>query len=457
TGHIVLITSPFFGHIVPILDFARRLSAYHHVTYIVSASKLYLLKQRGLIDDSSDSSESKLDIIGLNDGNDHNYEKFSKSKLYYLKSADKSIITHIQPIVEKMHLPLIELLFSTSLTTSRPVATRSIRRPIDVIVSDMFITDLFVLPPVSEALRKGLIAYFFLPNSLVAFVDLADTFIKKVKSGEVGSNYENLMYQTIAPIKGIICNSILEFDKEVLRTLRQRSLPGSNTSILFVAPIISKVTQRTRQSASLTRVKQWLDRQWEVANHSSSVIYVSFGSWTFLQPIQIIEIARALKPYAFIWSLKTKLQSHLSTLFNGDEQHLFLDWIPQRFVLTHPAVRLFVSHGGWNSLLESMINGTPTLVWPLFGDQILNGYRLEHELGMGRWIENSHKRFISSDELGRYLKDMFYRQKEYIRRAQQVKEMFAEASRNSSRHYFEELVHIVDKKIVSAPNKCTEL
>ncbi len=77
-GHIVLITSPLFGHMLPLLDFAKRLSLHHHVTYVVSASKLDMLKQRGFLDENenenSGSTQSRLEIIGLFDGNDDDYE-----------------------------------------------------------------------------------------------------------------------------------------------------------------------------------------------------------------------------------------------------------------------------------------------------------------------------------------------------------------------------------------------
>jgi hypothetical protein len=77
-GHVVLVTSPFFGHMIPLLDFAKRLSVHHHVTYVVSASKLDVLKRRGFLDENqnenSGSTQSNLEIIGLFDGNDGDYE-----------------------------------------------------------------------------------------------------------------------------------------------------------------------------------------------------------------------------------------------------------------------------------------------------------------------------------------------------------------------------------------------
>ena len=75
-GHLVLITSPLFGHMIPLLDFAKRLSMHHHVTYIASASKLDMLKTLGLLDESeiSNSTQSRLEFIGLFDGNDDDYK-----------------------------------------------------------------------------------------------------------------------------------------------------------------------------------------------------------------------------------------------------------------------------------------------------------------------------------------------------------------------------------------------
>jgi hypothetical protein len=63
---------------IPLLDFAKRLSIHHHVTFVVSASKLDMLKQRGFIDqndnENGNSTQSNLQIIGLFDGNNQDYE-----------------------------------------------------------------------------------------------------------------------------------------------------------------------------------------------------------------------------------------------------------------------------------------------------------------------------------------------------------------------------------------------
>ncbi|KAL9936775.1 hypothetical protein V8E36_004010 [Tilletia maclaganii] len=40
-------------------------------------------------------------------------------------------------------------------------------------------------------------------------------------------------------------------------------------------------------------------------------------------------------------------------------------WVPQVAVLSHPALNVFVTHGGWNSTCEAMIAAAPCVFWPV--------------------------------------------------------------------------------------------
>ena len=181
------------------------------------------------------------------------------------------------------------------------------------------------------------------------------------------------------------------------------------------------------------------------------MIYVAFGSWVSFEGEQLVQIASALTPYSFIWSLKETSQVFLSNAGLNNQRHLLLDWAPQRFILSHPAVRLFVSHGGWNSLLEGMLVGKPILVWPFFADQTMNGYRVEYQLGIGQCMINTDlandRKTVSSAELTRYLKGMFDQEATYLRNARQVQKIISHARENSSRRFFEEIIKTVDNQI----------
>jgi hypothetical protein len=172
---------------------------------------------------------------------------------------------------------------------------------------------------------------------------------------------------------------------------------------------------------------------------------------------QVAQIADALMPYPTIWSLKTTFHKHLPSSFIEDRKHLLLDWAPQRFILSHPAIRFFLSHGGWNSLLECMLAGKPVLVWPLFADQLISGPRIEKEFGIGQCIQNTsfedHQRNISTDEITQYFKQMFHRETEYFEKAQQIQKIIMHAKENSSRLCFEQIMKIIDDQVIARTEK----
>ncbi|KAF2296196.1 hypothetical protein GH714_036685 [Hevea brasiliensis] len=52
-------------------------------------------------------------------------------------------------------------------------------------------------------------------------------------------------------------------------------------------------------------------------------------------------------------------------------------------VLAHKAIGGFLTHSGWNSTLESMEAGVPTICWPYMGDQQVNGRFVREVLKLG--------------------------------------------------------------------------
>jgi UDP-glucoronosyl and UDP-glucosyl transferase len=51
---------------------------------------------------------------------------------------------------------------------------------------------------------------------------------------------------------------------------------------------------------------------------------------------------------------------------------LMRPWIPQQDLLGHPAVKVFMTHGGIHSMYEALFHGQPMVLMPLGIDQFDN-------------------------------------------------------------------------------------
>ena len=67
-------------------------------------------------------------------------------------------------------------------------------------------------------------------------------------------------------------------------------------------------------------------------------------------------------------------------------------WAPQAEVLGHKAIGGFVSHCGWNSILESLWFGVPIVTWPIYAEQQINAFQMARDLGLG--VELYTKRMV---------------------------------------------------------------
>lgn len=57
-------------------------------------------------------------------------------------------------------------------------------------------------------------------------------------------------------------------------------------------------------------------------------------------------------------------------------------WIPQRDILAHPNVKLFITHGGLLGTTEALVEGVPVLGIPVYADQQMNMIKAE-DFGYG--------------------------------------------------------------------------
>ncbi|XP_056176145.1 UDP-glycosyltransferase 71K2-like [Syzygium oleosum] len=60
-------------------------------------------------------------------------------------------------------------------------------------------------------------------------------------------------------------------------------------------------------------------------------------------------------------------------------------------VLGHAATGGFVSHCGWNSILEGLWHGVPIVTWPIYAEEQLNAFVMLKELGLADELRLDHK------------------------------------------------------------------
>lgn len=110
--------------------------------------------------------------------------------------------------------------------------------------------------------------------------------------------------------------------------------------------------------------------------------------------------------HRFLWAVRSR-----AALPEGFEERTkgrgkVAEWVPQVDVLSHVAVGGFVTHCGWNSVLEAVCAGVPMIAWPLFAEQHLNKVFLVEEAKVALPLAESDGGFVSSGELEERVKEL---------------------------------------------------
>ncbi|XP_017001726.3 UDP-glycosyltransferase UGT5 isoform X1 [Drosophila takahashii] len=113
------------------------------------------------------------------------------------------------------------------------------------------------------------------------------------------------------------------------------------------------------------------DLQQILDNAPKGVILISWGSQLKASSLPAARrdgIVRAIGKLEqqVIWKYEN------DTLPNKPENLHIRKWLPQRDILAHPNLRVFMSHGGLMGTTEAVASGVPIVGVPIYGDQSLN-------------------------------------------------------------------------------------
>ncbi|XP_031112937.1 UDP-glycosyltransferase 92A1 [Ipomoea triloba] len=291
----------------------------------------------------------------------------------------------------------------------------------------------FTLPDFPEA---GIFHVSQLSPSL-AVADGADRF----------SVFQRKNLPTWADSNGLLLNTIAELENNGLVYFRRKL----NVPVWAIGPILLSEDDRARIRAgkefgiSPEECTKWLDKKPE-----SSVLYISFGSQSTISATQMMQLAKALDSTDrnFIWVIRPPLGFDPAADFSPEEWLpegfiervkvnetglIVLNWAPQVEILAHSSIAAFLSHCGWNSVLESLCNGVALIGWPMAAEQFFNAKLLGEEVGVCvevargtnfevRWSDIVEKieMVMGENEKG----------KEIRRKAMEVKEIIRNAGRD---------------------------
>ncbi|CAN8232013.1 unnamed protein product [Cochlearia groenlandica] len=209
--------------------------------------------------------------------------------------------------------------------------------------------------------------------------------------------------------KGILVNTLAELEPHALKIFQGGDLPLAYP----VGPVLhlengSDDFEEEEEDEKRSEILRWLDEQ-----PRKSVVFLCFGSMGGFDEMQTREIAVALdrSGHGFLWSLR-RASPNIMTELPGDFENLteilpegfsdrtfsrgkIIGWAPQVAVLENPAIGGFVTHCGWNSMLESLWFGVPMVTWPLYAEQRVNAFEMVEELGLAVEI----RRFFEGDLL----------------------------------------------------------
>ncbi|XP_039165826.1 UDP-glycosyltransferase 86A1 [Eucalyptus grandis] len=232
--------------------------------------------------------------------------------------------------------------------------------------------------------------------------DLA-SYLQADNTGTVVHRIINEAFENVKKADVIICNTVQELEPDTLLALQKKQ------PVYAIGPVFPIGFAKSPVATSL-----WSESdctEWLSARPSGSVLYISFGSYAHASKQDIWEIAYGLllSEVSFIWVLRPDIVSSdesepLPPGFRDQIKGigLIVPWCCQIEVLSHSSIGGFLTHCGWNSILESIWCCVPIMCFPLLTDQYTNRKLVVDDWGIG--INLRDEKSVTREEVSRKIR-----------------------------------------------------
>ncbi|KAL8539184.1 hypothetical protein ACS0TY_000981 [Phlomoides rotata] len=240
-------------------------------------------------------------------------------------------------------------------------------------------------------------------------------------------SYETLMNISLnlPNSAGILVNTFESFETNTLKSIQEGKCNpiGRTPPVFCVGPLLAKADRHG--GGDVHDCLKWLDEQ-----ESKSVIYLCFGSFGSFSGAQLKETALGLERsgHLFLWVVRPPsdepdLDDLLPDGFldrTKDRGLVVTSWVPQVEVLNHESVGGFVTHCGWNSVLEAVWAGVPMVAWPLYAEQHLNRNLVVEEMRVAVRVVAAGDGFVGAEEVEERVREVMDRESEKGREIRRV-------------------------------------
>ncbi|KAI3803709.1 hypothetical protein L1987_31869 [Smallanthus sonchifolius] len=187
---------------------------------------------------------------------------------------------------------------------------------------------------------------------------------------------------------GVIFNSFYELEPEYVDHYRE----VLKRKAWHVGPVslCNKTTEDKLERGKKSAIYEHECLKWLESKPPGSVVYVSFGTIVKISSSQLYDIAIGLEACNenFIWVIGNDQEALIPEGFEARMQAkgkglIIKGWGPQLLILEHESAGGFVTHCGWNSVLEGFSGGVAMVAWPVMAEQFNNAKLVTNVLQIG--------------------------------------------------------------------------
>ncbi|XVF85579.1 hypothetical protein PTKIN_Ptkin17bG0128600 [Pterospermum kingtungense] len=380
--HVLILPFPGQGHINPMLQFATRLVSKGVkatlVTTIFFSNSIY------------SNPTSSIQLHTISDGFDEGGLAQAGSPDVYL-STFKSVGS--QSLVDLIHelgvgaVPVDAIVYDSFMPWTLDVAKKFGLR------AAVFFTQSCAVNSIHYHVSKGLLRLplegpdVSLPGLPLLKVSELPSLVYVYGSYPAWFDIIVNQFSNIDAADWVLVNTFYELEKEVIDWMSGIWKQGTIGPAIPSMYLDKRLKDNNGYGISLFKPNSITCMNWLDSKPNGSVVYVSFGSLAELGAEQMAEVAWGLKQSNcyFLWVVREPEEAKLPHNFKEitREKGLMVTWCPQLQVLEHESVGCFITHCGYNSVLEALSLGIPMVAMPQWADQATNAKHVEDIWGIG--------------------------------------------------------------------------